>query len=71
MLSSSVSGERYAATGSCRCTENLYGHSWRTIVIRRALFHPILLAAEKLTNAVRENICGRVRRQLVPGTLEV
>jgi ketosteroid isomerase-like protein len=31
----------------------------------------LMLGVEKLTNAVRENICGKVRRQLVPGTLEV
>ena len=31
----------------------------------------LTLGVQKLTDAVRANICGKVRRQLVPGTLEV
>jgi hypothetical protein len=31
----------------------------------------LTLGVQKLTDAVRTNICGKVRRQLVPGTLEV
>jgi ketosteroid isomerase-like protein len=31
----------------------------------------VTLGREKLTASVKENICGTVRRELVPGTLEV
>jgi ketosteroid isomerase-like protein len=31
----------------------------------------LMVGVQNLTNAVRENICGKVRRELVPGTLEV
>ena len=31
----------------------------------------LTLGVQKLTDAVQANICGKVRRQLVPGTLEV
>ncbi|MFN2397023.1 MAG: DUF4440 domain-containing protein [Gemmatimonadaceae bacterium] len=31
----------------------------------------LTVGAQNLTDAVRKNICGKVRRELVPGTLEV
>ena len=31
----------------------------------------VTLGKEKLTDSVKENICGRVTRELVPGTLQV
>jgi ketosteroid isomerase-like protein len=31
----------------------------------------LMVGAQNLTEAIRKNICGKVRRDLVPGTLEV
>jgi hypothetical protein len=54
-----------------RCELDTFASFWAPDV---EFYHDqsgLTVGVQKLTDAVRANICGKVRRQLVPGTLEV